>query len=398
MSTDSGVPSVYKRNDFYYAKFVDENGRRTSRNTGVTSKREALRIAAGFETEALDLRRKAKDKPREFAHILETAVREAESGDLTLARSEELLRRLRAIANPEFREVSVEEWFGEWIEAQRPHVTDSTIDAYLSAKKRMTRALGPRKSKGPLSELTTSDVRQALDKVASNVRASTANMDLRAFRRVLEAACGEGLISANAAKPVRPLPTTDSTERAPFTPGEVRTLIDRAPHDEWKGLILIAAHTGLRMGDVIALSRSNIEGTEIVIRPKKTERKRVTIRIPMTPPVIAWIGDRNGPFFPKLSLRTTATHSTTFANLLKRSGIPRKVSMPGGIEAHRSFHSLRHSFISWLAEADIHSDIRRKLTGHRSEGIHQLYTHYDEGLKRAIAELPDLPTGAASNC
>jgi integrase len=386
------VATVYKRNDFYYAKFFDHNGRRTSRNTGVTSKREALRIAAKYEADAQELRRKNQDRSREYAHILETAVREAETGALTLARAEQLRRRLRDSANPDFREVSVKEWFHEWVKNQRPHVSDSTIDAYTSSERRMTEALGPRKAKAPLSELTTADIRMALEKIAKKVKAATANMDLRAFRRVLEAACGEGLISSNAAKPVRPLPTIDSTERAPFTAEEVRKLIDGAASDEWRGLILIAAHTGLRMGDVTSLGRDNIEGSDIVIRPQKTKRSKATIRIPMTPPVIAWIGDKKGPFFPTLNKRGTSTLSTVFANLLKRIGIAREVTLPGGIKARRSFHSLRHSFTSWLAEADVHSDIRRKLTGHRSAGIHDLYTHYDKGLRRAIEELPDLST------
>jgi len=346
-----GVATVYQRNGVYYAKFLNEHGKRTSKNTGMSRKREAQQEAARMEIEALDLRRKASDKPRAFASILETAVREATSGDLTLARAEELLRRLRSYANPGFREVSVDEWFGEWVEAQRPHVAESSIRTYADARRRMTEALGKVKSKAPLTELTSADVRTALDKIGGKVRAATANMDLRAFRRALEAACGEGFVTSNVAKPVRPLPTIDSTERAPFTAGEVRTLIDTAPHDEWRGLILIAAHTGLRMGDVLSLQRSNVEGNDIVIRPVKTKRSRSTIRIPMTPPVTSWIGDRKGAFFPKMSKRTTSTHSTTFPRLMKKAGVDREVTLPGGIEASRSFHCHRHSFASLKCSA-----------------------------------------------
>lgn len=86
MSTESLVASVYQRDGVYYAKFVNEHGKRTSRNTGMARKRDAQREAARMEAEALELRRQANNQPREFAHILETAVREARSGDLTLAR------------------------------------------------------------------------------------------------------------------------------------------------------------------------------------------------------------------------------------------------------------------------------------------------------------------------
>jgi integrase len=108
-------------------------------------------------------------------------------------------------------------------------------------------------------------------------------MDLAVLRRVLEAATVERLVTANVAKSIRALPTTDSTERAPFTAAEVRRLIDSAPTDEWRGLVLLAAHTGLRLSDVLALHRNNIEGTDIIIRPKKTARSKRTVRVPMTP-------------------------------------------------------------------------------------------------------------------
>ncbi len=358
----------------------------------MSRKRDAQREAARFESEALELRRKASDLPRAYAAILETAVREANTGDLTLARSEELLRRLRSYAIPDFREVSVDEWLGEWVEAQRPHVSDSSIRTYSDARRRMTKALGKIKSNAPLTELTTADVRTALGKIGEKVKAATANMDLRAFRRALEAACGEGFITTNAAKTVRPLPTTDSTERAPFTAEEVVKLIREAYNDEWRGLILMAAHTGLRMGDVLSLKTDNIEGDDIVIRPIKSKRSRSTIRIPLTPPVIGWIGDRKGRFFPELSKKTTSTHSTNFTRLMNKAGVAREVTLPGGIKASRSFHCLRHSFTSWLAEADVPSDVRRKLTGHKSAGMHDLYTHHDESLRRAVRELPNLET------
>lgn len=383
------MATVYQRNGIYYAKFVDENGKRTSRNTGVSRKREAQRIAAGMEADALELRRNGQKMQRAYAVIVETAAREAQSGDLTLVRSEELLRRLRSLANPDFKEVTVDEQFSDWIEAQRPHVKNSTILSYEDARRRMTTALGKAKSKAPLGELTTTDVREALDKVARKVKAATANMDLAALRRALEAACGEGLLTTNVAKTVRPLPETDSTERAPFTAEEVRILIDKASTEEWKGLILIAAHTGLRLGDVVSLGRVNIEGNDIIIRPKKTARSKATVRIPMTPPVTAWVDGRKKVFFPELKKKTKATLSTNFTNLMKRAGVDQEIKLPGGIKARRSFHSLRHSFTSWLAEADVHSDIRRKLTGHKSAGVHDQYTHHDESLARAVEELPD---------
>lgn len=56
-----------------------------------------------------------------------------------------------------------------------------------------------------------------------------------------------------------------------------------------------------------------------------------------------------------------------------------------------SFHSMRHSFASALANARISADVRMKLTGHKSLGIHQGYTHMElKGLREAVDALPRL--------
>lgn len=49
---------------------------------------------------------------------------------------------------------------------------------------------------------------------------------------------------------------------------------------------------------------------------------------------------------------------------------------------------------SWLAEADIHADVRQKLSGHSESAIHALYTRRDASLARAIEVLPDLHAAA----
>lgn len=58
------------------------------------------------------------------------------------------------------------------------------------------------------------------------------------------------------------------------------------------------------------------------------------------------------------------------------AGIDKNVVLVAGdnpVMATKSFHSLRHSFASWLAEADVHADVRQKLTGHSSASVHAKY-------------------------
>jgi len=57
-----------------------------------------------------------------------------------------------------------------------------------------------------------------------------------------------------------------------------------------------------------------------------------------------------------------------------------------------SFHSLRHSFNSALANAGVSQELRQKLTGHASAEINAHYTHHEiETLRRAVEAIPRLP-------
>ncbi len=388
------MATVYKRPDseFWYAKYFGPDGKRLSKNTGATKKREAQKIAEDFESEGRDIRRKAKGLPKAFAAVVEAAAREAAEGNLTLARAQDLIMKLHKYANPDFRVVSLSDHVMGWIRNQKHHVELSTTEVYMDMHRHMTGALGKRVSSAPVGDLTVDQVNKAIQKLKDGgLRGSTVNLALRSFRRALHAAVAAGLARANVAQGIRPLPEDDSVERAPFEPEEVRRMISHPQtSDEWKGVILFGGSTGLRLGDVAKLGSGHVADKRLVIRPKKTKRRKnaSTIVIPLSPGCLAWIEGKNGDFFPNLSKRVTGTLSTTFKRIMKSAGVPDKVTLPGGIEARRSFHSLRHSFTSWLADADVAADVRQKLTGHKSAGIHANYTHHDEALDRAIQSLP----------
>lgn len=394
VSKISRMASIYMHTTgTYYAKYFNADGKRVSKNTGATAKREALRIANGFETDERDEQKKQAQLPKAFSVIVETAAREAASGELTLARAEELLHRLHKHANPDFKDSTLAEFWKQWIAEQRRHVGTSTATGYDQDLALFTDALGKRVMAAPVTSLTTDQVNAAIDKVkkAGGRRASTINKALASLRRVMEAAVAQKLATHNPAKQSRALRQEDSIERAPFTVAEIRAMLShKDTSDEWRGAITIAAHTGLRLSDVLSLSRKHVDGSHLVIMPGKTSRQKKVITVPLTPPCIAWIGLRKGDFFPTLKKQATPTTSMQFSAIMGKAGVPKEIEQPGGLKASRSFHALRHTFTSWLADADIHADVRQKLTGHSSSKIHAKYTHHDEALDRAVGTLPAL--------
>jgi hypothetical protein len=79
-----------------------------------------------------------------------------------------------------------------------------------------------------------------------------------------------------------------------------------------------------------------------------------------------------------------------------RAGIAGKITRHtegGRANSSLSFHSLRHSFNSAMANAGVSQEIRQKLTGHASAEMNKIYTHHElEPLRAAIATLPAIGT------
>jgi integrase len=85
--------------------------------------------------------------------------------------------------------------------------------------------------------------------------------------------------------------------------------------------------------------------------------------------------------------------TNTFKNIVLKAGLDLQTVKGAGIQmfSRRTFHALRHSFTSTLANHNVASELRMKLTGHKTVGEHQKYTHHDmENLRAAINKIPSL--------
>jgi len=93
--------------------------------------------------------------------------------------------------------------------------------------------------------------------------------------------------------------------------------------------------------------------------------------------------------------------SNAFYKLMKAAGIklPERAKKHRGEKVGRtgrrqtnplSFHSLRHSFISFLKGSGASQAIAKELAGHSSDALSDLYTHIDpKALAYAVAQLPE---------
>lgn len=192
-------------------------------------------------------------------------------------------------------------------------------------------------------------------------------------------------------------------EREPFTVAELESLLAVAG-DEWRGMILLGAFSGLWIADAASLTWGalNLEAGTMAFQPAKTRR---TDSKPLTIALHADVmehflrvprGIGNAPLFPSLHGRKPGSHgglSNEFARLMVRAGVDRargrEKQGAGRRFRGKSFHSLRHTMISRLAEAEVSADVRKLISGHDSESSHKRYVHLSLASQReAMAKLP----------
>ena len=99
----------------------------------------------------------------------------------------------------------------------------------------------------------------------------------------------------------------------------------------------------------------------------------------------------------RLSVGGNRGASRTFQNIMAKAGVAsgtlrEKAGKSGRKVMERSFHSLRHSYVTALSAAGVGIELRQKLAGHASEGESLHYTHPEfAALRIAVDKLPRLP-------
>jgi integrase len=190
------------------------------------------------------------------------------------------------------------------------------------------------------------------------------NQTIKILKRPFKIALEQGLIDRNPVAAVRPI-RTSSAKKDVFSPEQVRELLEEAEGD-WKGLILSGYFTGGRLVDLARLTWSDIDLSEktITVVQRKTGS---SVRIPIHQDLYEYLlelpsSDRpKRPVFPKLFDKPGAGKSGLsmyFKRLTERAGIDdgvarKKDGKLGRNVSRLSFHSLRHSFNSAMANADV---------------------------------------------
>jgi len=335
----------------------------------------------------------------------EEEAAKARAGSLTAAQARKVLAEMVAISSGEpLTNFTVEDWLNEWLDNTEGSTAATTMLRYRQVIRDFLAGMGSR-SKKSLAGVNPGDIVHFRDALREGGRAvSSVNVTVKKILSIpFEAARREGYILTNPVAAVKSLKDKAESQKAgrePFTNDEVKSLATAAGEkSDWRGAILLAATTGLRLGDVANLTWGAIDQDAGLIRVE-TQKTEAIVTLPLHTDFVAWLakatqGIGKAPVFPSLAGRLTGGRrglSADFRKVMKTAKIvSRSVQRKGEGRTTfaKGFHSLRHTYISGLANAGVASDIRQKLAGHADAKVHAGYSHHElQTFRDAVAKLP----------
>ncbi len=372
---------------YWMGKFRDDQGVVRMRSTKQRNRRDAMRVVMTWEDAAVKARQ---------GELTQTAV---------LKTLSEMSERTTGEA---IQVQSVSDFFEEWLESKATvGKAPTTVARYRPVLRGFLDFIGKHRAQGGIKAVVPTEIERFRDhQIKLGKSATTANHAVRVLKAVFNTARRRGLALSNPAEAVELL-QADAEEKNTFSREQVAALL-KVADQEWRGMILLGFHTGIRLHDAANLTWENLDLQENVLRfeAEKTSRRakrcdRETI-IYVHLDLIKYFldlpaGDEpSQPLFPTLSGLTSGSHgglSNRFGRLMREAKIDAE---PGDKKSGKgrqfnalSFHSMRHTFISNLANAGVSLDVRKKVVEQSSDEIHQRYTHLDVSVQKQAIEQMD---------
>ena len=218
--------------------------------------------------------------------------------------------------------LTVYEWLKRWLEEyQKPEVSSNT---YILYERELRVHLKPRMDKTLLTALTTDDIQGMYTELSKSgkirgkkseepegLSPSSIRKIHNMMRKALSQATKQGMIPKNPVLDTKP-PKVTREEVRPMTEEQARTLLRQAKDDRLYAAFLLDFATGMRRGELIALTWDDIDlekgkakiwrqitRLEKVLK-QKTEVRDMTGQVEQKTPDMVKMEERREPVFEKL--------------------------------------------------------------------------------------------------
>ncbi|NNG27784.1 MAG: site-specific integrase [Ignavibacteriaceae bacterium] len=236
-----------------------------------------------------------------------------------------------------------------------------------------------------LNEITTRDCEIFIYKKA-DVSQYTAQKYLAHLRAAFNKALTQGYIREN---PLRKINNFKIPETLPkfFSEDEFQSLLKVVEDEDLKDLIIFAINTGLRQMELITLEWNQIDFTSRTLilnnRSNITKSKKVR-NVPLNTSAFSVLEKRK--IFAVSKKVFTYKGGIIIQDFISKKF--KKLVIKAKINTDFNFHSLRHTFASWLVQKGVSIYEVSKLLGHSDIKTTQIYAHLrSDDLRNAVEML-----------
>lgn len=212
-------------------------------------------------------------------------------------------------------------------------------------------------------DITRKSVQDYISSRGETVAAGTIQKEVTALKHALKLAVEWELLHENAAQGAK-LPRVPDGRTRYLTPLELKATLDAAK-DWMKAPIALAAFTGMRRGELLALRWLDVDlpNRRLYLHETKNGSLRVVV-----------LNELAAQVFASLSQGSPADTVLAGVDPQRLTVYTRRIFEKLGI-ADASFHSLRHTAASWLVMRGVDLYAVGQLLGHKTPRMTQRYAH-----------------------
>ncbi|MFF5100021.1 MULTISPECIES: site-specific integrase [Actinosynnema] len=323
-------------------------------------------------------------------------VDRTEAADRALEIGLDLRKGKPPVAAPK-EDLLLADWVERWVDAH-----DVGATTWAKYRSHLRNHILPRFGGTPLREISRMTVKAWVKQLRRGLAERTVADIVTLLSMVLGEAVEEDLIGRNPCQRLR-VNAGDWEERPHASPQQVLAIAGRCS-PAIGVLVVTAAYTGLRWGELAGLrwSRVDLDGGVVSVDPQKGALHEVGGKLVLGPPKTkAGVRPVHLPPFlvgmlRKQRERQGGEHVFTGPGdgLLRRANFRRRVWLPavsgdlarewGPILAGLHFHDLRHTQKTWLIEDGVPEVLQCKRLGHRMAGVSARYSHVTQVMVDAM--------------
>ena len=277
------------------------------------------------------------------------------------------------------------EHYNKWLDTGKKHILDD--------RSRYENHLKDRFADKRISQITPLDLEQLKsDLLKKKLSPATVKHVLVLFRQIVNKGIGWNLWNGeNPIKKVK-LPKLNNKRERYLTQDEAAAVLHelKGVSQQLYEISLMSLCTGMRAGEVFSLKWGHCNFEEAIIHiadPKGVEARKVY----MTDAIKLMLeakakGDPGGFVFKAREADQIQQISSAFARAIVRLGLNNGIKDP---RQRVYFHTLRHTFASWLAIEGTPILTIKELLGHKTLAMTERYAHLSPDHKRAAASSVD---------